>query len=50
MDACEHMAVSEPLNAKTLALSTVSNEYDGKDERWKALGREPPKVCFPRLD
>jgi hypothetical protein len=46
MDAVESMAISEPLCAKTLALSTVAREYDGKDERWKALGREPPKVCF----
>jgi hypothetical protein len=44
MDAVESMATSEPLYVKTLALSTVANEYEGKDERWAALGRDPPKV------
>jgi ribosomal protein S18 acetylase RimI-like enzyme len=44
MDAVENMAISEPLCAKTLALTTVASVYDGKDERWKALGRDPPKV------
>jgi len=42
MDAVEKMAISEPLNARVLALSTVANEYAGKKERWEALGREPP--------
>ena len=49
MDTVEHMAISEPLCAKTLALSTVANEYEWREEKWKAmaaLGREPPKVCF----
>lgn len=44
MDAVESMAISEPLCAETLALSTVARDYVGKDERWAALGREPPKV------
>jgi hypothetical protein len=43
MDAVEQMAISKPLFAKTLALSTVANEYKGKDEKW-ALGRERPKA------
>jgi Acetyltransferase (GNAT) family len=47
MDGAEKMAISDPLCAKTLALSTVANEYEGKDERWAALGREPPKVRGP---
>jgi len=48
MDAVENMAISEPLCAKTLALSTVANEYDDKEERWAALGRDPPKVGLMR--
>ena len=28
-----------------MAFSTVAREFDGRDEKWKALGREPPKVC-----
>jgi hypothetical protein len=44
MDAVESMAISEPLCAKTLALSTVARDYEGKHERWEALGRDPPKV------
>jgi hypothetical protein len=44
MDAVESMAISEPLCVKTLALSTVANEYEARDERWAALERDPPKV------
>ncbi|KAH9221774.1 hypothetical protein DL95DRAFT_327136 [Leptodontidium sp. 2 PMI_412] len=44
MDAVEKMAISEPLNAKVLALSTVANEYEGKAERWAALERDPPAI------
>ena len=44
MDAVESMAISEPLCVKTLALSTVANEYEARDERWAALARDPPKV------
>jgi hypothetical protein len=48
MDEIERMAVSEPLNAKTLTLGTVANEYEGKKEKWEAFraeGRVEPKVC-----
>ena len=48
MDEIERLAVSEPLNAKTLTLGTVANEYEGKKEKWDALreeGRVEPKVC-----
>jgi hypothetical protein len=44
MDAVENMAIAEPLCAKTLSLSTVASEYEDKEERWTALGREPPQV------
>ncbi|KAL5319988.1 hypothetical protein ACEPPN_013047 [Leptodophora sp. 'Broadleaf-Isolate-01'] len=44
MDAVEKMAISEPLNANVLALSTVANEYEGKAERWAALERDPPAI------
>jgi hypothetical protein len=46
MDAVESMANSEPLCAKTLALSSVSRESNERGEKWEALGREPPKVCW----
>lgn len=46
MDVVEQMATSEPLNAKVLRLYTIANEYEGKTERMKALGRKPPKVRF----
>jgi hypothetical protein len=49
MDEIERLAVSEPLNAKTLTLGTVANEYEGKKEKWDAFreeGRVEPKVCF----
>ena len=44
MGAVESMAISEPLHAKTLALSTMARDYEGKHERWEALGKDPPKV------
>jgi hypothetical protein len=44
MDVLENMAISEPLCAKALALSTVANEYEARDEMWTALERDPPKV------
>jgi GNAT superfamily N-acetyltransferase len=44
MDAVESMAISEPLCAETLALSTLAREYVRKGETWTALGKEPPKV------
>jgi Acetyltransferase (GNAT) family len=47
MDEVERMATSEPLNAKTLTLGTVANEYEGKKEMWEAMreeGRDEPKV------
>jgi len=50
MDEIEHLAVSEPLNAKTLTLNTVANEYEGKKERWDVLiseGKQVPKVGLP---
>lgn len=48
MNEIESLAVSEPLNAKTLTLSTVANEDLGNKEKWDALraeGRLEPKVC-----
>ena len=47
MDAIEKLATAEPLNAKTLTLGTVANEYPGKKERWetmKAEGKAQPSV------
>ena len=44
MDVIENTAISEPLSAKTLALSTVAKDYDQKAGKWVALGRDPPKV------
>jgi GNAT superfamily N-acetyltransferase len=45
MDAVETMATSEPLCAKTLALSTATSDCS-TEEKWDALGRNPPKVCL----
>jgi hypothetical protein len=42
MDAVESMAISEPLCAETLALSTLARDFVGKGERWRALGKEAP--------
>ncbi len=44
MDTVETMATSYPLCAKTLQLSTVANEYEGREERRKALGLSEPNV------
>lgn len=44
MDAVESMAISEPLCAETLALSTLAREHVKKREMWTALAKEPPKV------
>lgn len=47
MDEIESLATREPLNAKTLTLTTTANEHEGKKEQWDALkkiGMEEPKV------
>lgn len=45
MDVVEHMAISEPLNAKTLALSAVDDvDTELRRAKFKALGRDPPKI------
>lgn len=44
MDAVEGTAIAEPLNAKVLALSSVSRENSDDKEKWVALGRAPPKI------
>jgi GNAT superfamily N-acetyltransferase len=44
MDAVEETAIAEPLNAKVLALSSVTRENKDHKEKWTALGREPPKI------
>ncbi|KAL2068411.1 hypothetical protein VTL71DRAFT_16509 [Oculimacula yallundae] len=44
MSSIENLASQPPLNAHTLALSTVANEYEGKKERWAALKRAPPAI------
>lgn len=46
MDFVEEMAVNEPLNAKTLGLSTAISEPELNEERWAAMKREPPKVSL----
>ena len=40
LDAIERLATAEPLNAKTLILGAVANEYEGKKEGWDALRAE----------
>lgn len=50
MDAVEHMAISEPLNAKVLALSTATRkDGDMREEKWAALGVQPPVVSVLAL-
>lgn len=49
MDEIERLATTEPLNAKTLTLGTVANDYEGKRQKWEALkadGMTEPKVCL----
>ncbi len=50
MDAVEHMAISEPLNARVLALSTVTRkDGDMRAEKWAALGVQPPVVSIHKF-
>jgi ribosomal protein S18 acetylase RimI-like enzyme len=44
MDALEKMAVEEPLFAKTLALNTVANDYEGWEVSYHAVKVPLPKV------
>jgi hypothetical protein len=46
MDALEHMAISPPLSAKTIALATAADEYEGRTEKHGALGRKLPEVSI----
>ena len=49
MDAVEHMASKEPLCAKVLALDTIADDFEGKEERDRALERPVERVCFVDL-
>lgn len=53
MDAIESLATGEPLNARTLTLTTNANEEEGgRREKWEALRRmgvEEPKVCLKNV-
>ncbi|TVY13205.1 hypothetical protein LARI1_G009346, partial [Lachnellula arida] len=44
MDLIEQLAVSEPLNAETLALSTAADDGAGRAEKFAAFGRTLPTV------
>lgn len=44
MDLIERLAVSEPLNARTLALSTAAVDGAGRAEKFRAFAREAPRV------
>jgi hypothetical protein len=46
MDEVESMAAREPLNAKTLALETVANEFEGREAKLKAQGRKKPEMSL----
>lgn len=46
MDALEQLASSEPLCARTLVLATNADEYPGRVEKLKAMGRDPPTVSL----
>lgn len=44
MDTVENIAISEPLNAKILALNAI-NKFDlDREEKYKALGLTIPEV------
>jgi hypothetical protein len=44
MDEVESIAICEPLNAKTLSLFTIANDFLGRDEKLKAQGRVKPLI------
>lgn len=46
MDEIEAMTQREPLNAKTLALLTVANDFPGRDEKLKAQGKTRPLISL----
>jgi hypothetical protein len=46
MDALERMAVSKPLCAKTLALNTAANDFEGWEKSYHAVGVPLPEVSF----
>jgi len=46
MDALELMATSPPLCAKTIALATAADEYEGRTEKHLAMGRKLPEVSL----
>lgn len=46
MDEVEAMAQREPLNAKTLALLTVANDFPERDEKLKAQGKMRPPISL----
>jgi hypothetical protein len=46
MDALESMATSPPLSAKTIALATATDDYEGRTEKHEALGRKLPEVSL----
>lgn len=46
MELVEDMACQEPLCARSLGLSTARSAPEINRERWRAMGKEPPKVSF----
>jgi hypothetical protein len=50
MDALELMATSPPLSAKTIALATAADEYEGRTEKHEALGRKLPDVSLRLME
>lgn len=47
MDTAENMAVSEPLNARSLALNAINMVDLEREEKYKALGLSIPLVSYP---
>jgi hypothetical protein len=46
MDTVEHIAVSEPLNAKVLGLNAIDKHDPEREEKYKALGLVIPVVSL----
>jgi hypothetical protein len=44
MNVIENLAISSPLNAKTLVLSTAADDGVGREEKFAAFGKEVPKI------
>lgn len=49
MDTIENLAISEPLNAKSLALNAINKDDPNRVEKYKALGLQIPPASNSTL-